>query len=59
MIKYMAVYKYDTPYNGPFEVTQICTNDTVTLQMEATTNIYNIRQIKPYKTKPNVANVHL
>ena len=31
MLTNNAAYKYETPYKGPFVITQCCTNGTVTL----------------------------
>ena len=46
--------KYETPYNGPFLITQCLTNITVHLQYAATQIKYNIRRIKPYKLDTKV-----
>ena len=40
--------RYDTPYKGSFEITQFCTNVTVTLQYGAIKIRYNISFIKSY-----------
>ena len=42
-----TVYKYGTPYNGPFVITQCFTNGTVNLQYGTTKITYNILHIKP------------
>ena len=47
-------FKYETPYNGMFDVTQCCTNGTVTLECGTVKNGYNIHQINPYTTDTNV-----
>ena len=44
-----TAYKYETPYTGPFVITQYFTNGTVKLQHFTTRRTYNIRCIKPYK----------
>ena len=49
--------KYETPYKGPFLITQCCTNGTVTIQYCATKIRYNIRWIKPYKYDTNVGDI--
>ena len=46
--------KYETPYNGMFDVTQCCNNGKVTLQCGTVKNRYNIHHINPYKTDTNV-----
>ena len=40
--------KYERPYDGPYEITQVNTNGTVRLRQGAVESTYNIRQIKPY-----------
>ena len=42
MINYSAAYKYETPYKGPFVITQYFTNGTVMLQYGAIHITYNI-----------------
>ena len=32
MLTNNSAFRSETPYNGPFEITQCCTNDTVTLK---------------------------
>ena len=49
MVNNHTAYKYETPYKGPFVITQCFTNGTVMLQYRATENRYNIHLIKPYK----------
>ena len=49
MLNIKYVFKYDTPYKGPFEIIQCCVNDTIVLQMGATKIRYYIRRIKPCK----------
>ena len=45
MLNNHAAYKYETPYSGPFVITQFCTNVAVALQCGAIQIIYNIRRI--------------
>ena len=42
-------YKYETPYKGPFLITQCFTNVMVKLQYGATQITHNISRINPYK----------
>ena len=49
MRKNKADYKYETPFKGPYKIVQCWTNDTVTLQMGATTNGLNTHMINPCK----------
>ena len=49
MLNKDTTYKYETPYTGPFVITQCFINDMLELQYGATKNIYNIHRIKPYK----------
>ena len=44
-----AAYKYETPYTGPFLITQCFANGTVKLQCGAIKITYNICRIKPSK----------
>ena len=44
-----TAYKYETPYKGPFVITQCFTNDMVNLQYGPTKIRYNIRRINTYK----------
>ena len=48
MLTNNATYKYETPYNGPFLITQCCTNGTFTLQYGPKNIIHNIRRIRSY-----------
>ena len=52
-----TLYKYETPYKGPFMITQCFTNVMVNLQCGPTKNRYNIRQINPYKSDINVEDI--
>ena len=54
MLTNHTVYKYETPYKGPFVVTQCFTNGMVTLQYGVTQIQYNIHRIKPYKLDTKV-----
>ena len=54
-----SAYIYETPYNGPFEIIQKWTNDTVALKTDKMKIRSNICRIKTYKTKTNIDNVHL
>ena len=49
MLTNPTVYKYETPYQGPFFITKCFTNGTVNLQRGTTQIKYNIRRIKKYK----------
>ena len=49
MLNNHAVYKYETPYKGPFVIIRCCTNVTVSLKIGTTEIRYNISHIKPYK----------
>ena len=40
--------KYKRPYKGPYTITKVWENGTVTLRMGAVQNRVNIRWIKPY-----------
>ena len=44
----MSKYNRD-PWDGPYEITQVHDNGTVTLRIGAMTDTYNIRKIKPYR----------
>ena len=48
LTKHIA-YKYETPYTGPFVISQCFTNGTVNLYYGPKKNRYNICRIKPYK----------
>ena len=53
MINNHAAYKYETPYKGPFVITQCWTNGTVTLQYGPTKIRYNIGRNNPYTSDTN------
>ena len=50
MLANCTAYKYETPYKGPFVITQCFTNVTVLLQYDAIKITYNICCINPYKS---------
>ena len=54
MLNNHTEYKYETPYKGPFVITQCFTNGTVNLQYGAIQITYNIRRIKPNKLNTKV-----
>ena len=54
-----ATYKYETPYNGPFEIIQCCTNGTVTLQCGEIKIRHNISRINPYTSDTNVEDINI
>ena len=54
MLTNHASYKYETPYKGPFAITQCFNKGTVNLQCGAIKIKYNIRRIKPYKSDTKV-----
>ena len=47
-------YKCETPYKGPFVITQCLNNVTVNLQYGSTKIRLNIRRIKQYKLENKV-----
>ena len=59
MLQNKSVYKYKTLYTGTFSLIHMWTNATVTLQMGPMVIIYNIHQIKTYKSKTYVYDVHI
>ena len=50
MVRINQAYKYKTPFQGPYEIFQIWTNRTVTIQTGAFADRLNIRRIKPYNS---------
>ena len=56
MLTNHTAYKYETPYKGPFLITQCFTNGTINLQCGVVQIKYNIRCIKPYKSDTKVDN---
>ena len=57
MLTKHTAYKYETPYMGPFVITQCFTNGMVKLQCGATQIAYNIRCIEPYKFDAKVEDI--
>ena len=43
MVRRKQAYKYKTPFQGPYEIIQMCTNRAVTIQTGAVTARLNIR----------------
>jgi transposase InsO family protein len=41
--------KMEAPFAGPYEILQVNNNGTVHLKVNAVTDVYNIRNIKPFK----------
>ena len=48
MTNMSSVYKYETPFRGPYETFRTWTNQTVALQTGVVTKIIDIQNIKPY-----------
>ena len=46
--------KYESPYQGPFEVLKVNDNGTVRLTVNAVTDSYNIRRIIPYRSENDI-----
>ena len=57
MLANNAACKHETPYEGPFLITQCCTNSTVTLQYCLVQISHNILQIYPYISDTNVEDI--
>ena len=57
MLTNNAAYKYETPYNRPFVITQCWTNGTVTLQYVLIQIRHIIGWIKPYTSDTNVEDI--
>ena len=57
MLNNIAAYKYETPYEGTFVITQCWDNYTVTLQQGAIKIRHNICRIRPYKYDTNVEDI--
>ena len=53
-----TAFKYETPYKRPFEITQCCTNGTVTLHCGAIKIRYNIHHIKPHTYDTNIEDIN-
>ena len=56
MLENHRANKYEQPYKGPYLVTQVNTNGTVCLKIDAVTDTVNIRRIHPYKTTSSNTN---
>ena len=41
--------KMETPFEGPYEITQVNDNRTVGMIIDSVTDTYNIRRLNPYK----------
>ena len=54
MLTQHTAYNHETPYIGPFLITQFFTNGTVKLQCGVIQITYNIRRINPYKLDTKV-----
>jgi hypothetical protein len=52
MLENNRANKYEQPYSGPYHITQVNTNGTVRLKINAITDTVNIQRIPPFKT-PN------
>jgi hypothetical protein len=52
MLENNRANKYEQPYSGPYHITQVNTNGTVHLKINAVMDTVNIRCIHPLKT-PN------
>ena len=58
MLAKHSAYKYETPYIGPFLITQFYTNGKVELKYGAKKIRYNIRRIKPYESDTKVEDIN-
>jgi hypothetical protein len=52
MLKNNRANKYEQPYSRPYHITQVNTNGTLCLKINAVMDMANIRRIDPFKT-PN------
>ena len=43
--------KYESPYQGPFEILKVNDNGTVRLTVNSVTDTYNIRRLVPYTSE--------
>ena len=57
MIKIKTTFKYENSFKGPYEIVQIWTNRSVTLQTVAVITRVNILCIKTYKNNTEEANI--
>ena len=46
--------KYETPYQGPYNILKVNDNGTVRLKVKNVEDTYNIRQITPYIDPDNI-----
>ena len=58
MLTNNSAYKYATPYNGTFVITQCWTNETVTLQCGPIQTRHHIHRIKPYASDTNIKDIN-
>ena len=58
MIANKYAYRYETPYNVLFLITQCWTSGTVTLHCGAIKIMHNIRHSKPYTYDKNVEDIN-
>ena len=49
LVRRNSPYKYERPYDGPYEVLQVNMNGTARLQMGVVSDVVNIQRIHPYK----------
>ena len=47
--------KYESPYQGPFNILQVNDNGTVRLKVKAVEDTYNIRRLTPFTSPPTKA----
>jgi hypothetical protein len=50
MLENNRANKYEQPYSGPYHITQVNTNESVCLKINAVTETVNIRHIHPFKS---------
>ena len=50
LLEHHDAQKYESPYLGPFEVTDVFTNGTVTIKNRAVYEHVNIRRLIPFHT---------
>ena len=46
--------KYESPYQGPFEILKVNDNGTVRLTVNSVTDTYNIRRLVPYLSENDI-----
>ena len=59
MIVNNYAWKYEILYNGPFMITQCCTNRTFTLKCVAINIRHNICHINPYTSDTNIEDINV